>query len=228
MNVKLKIAFAALLCINLPAFSQLMLDDINFDLIHQKKIRKYIEGQIQDNKHMFSEIHPSWKEGKDLSFYSKNEKKYFLKDSIQKVWKAYLSADPTRSWSGHKVSFGLLLNKYPENIYYEEDHVEGVDTGQVYYLNLKILEGCLNVPVAFEVVKVDDIDKVIEFSYLEGNKSNGVQRIEFIDLGNGCTQISHISYFKSDSHFRDRWIYPFFHKKIINEFHKNIRKLFGL
>lgn len=209
----------------IQAFSQLKLDDIKLELIHQKKIREYIKLQIENNKHRFCEIHPSWCEGTDLSNYSKNEKTYLLNDELQKVWSGYLSANPSKSWNGRKVSFGLLLKKYPENIFYQNDSISGVDTGQVFYLNLRLIDGICNVPVAFEVVKIDNNNKIFEFSYIEGNKSTGMQRLEFFDIGNGITKIIHTSFFKSDSEFRDKWLYPYFHKKIINEFHKNMRTL---
>jgi hypothetical protein len=204
-----------------------MLDDIQLEKIQQKKVREYITCQIDENKHLFSEIHPSWNKNYDLSDYSMNEKAYFLKDNLQNVWNGYLSADPTKSWNGRKVSFGLLLKKLPDKIFYNNDQINGVDTGQVYFVNLKLMMGMCNLPVAFEIVTIDEENKIIEFSYIEGNKTSGVQRLQFLDLGNDKTEILHISYFKSDSHFRDKWLYPFFHKKIINEFHHNMRKLLG-
>ena len=88
--------------------------------------------------------------------------------------------------------------------------------------------GIYNVPVAFEFITVDSVQKVIEFSYIEGNKSSGVQQIKFLDMGGNRTKILHISYFKSNSPFRDRWLYPFFHIKIVNNFHRNMKRLLHL
>lgn len=210
------------------SFSQLMMDDIKMEQIQQKKIRRYIECQKEENKQQFCEIHPSWDNGKDLSCYSKNEMVFFLKGSFQEIWQGYVSANPSKSWNGQRVSFGLLLRKVPGEIFYNHDVITGVDTGQVYFLNLKIMLGIYNLPVAFEIIKVDTEEKIIEFSYIEGNKSSGVQRIKFLDLGNERTEIMHTSYFKSESHFRDKWLYPFFHKKIVNDFHQNMRSLLNL
>ena len=88
--------------------------------------------------------------------------------------------------------------------------------------------GIFNIPVAFEIITVDSAEKVIEFSYIEGNKSRGVQHVKFLDIGGGRTEIVHTSYFKSDSRIRDKWIYPFFHEKIVNDFHRNMKKLLHL
>lgn len=227
-NISKCLLLSAFAFLQLQSFGQPMLDDINLERIEQKKIRKYIESQIEEGKHQFYEIHPSWNSGKDLSSYSKNEKKYFLKGNLQDIWKGYISADPSKSWNGRKISFGLLLQKFPGHIFYNHDPIMGVDLGQVYYLNLNLLLGIFNIPVAFEMITVDAEKKIIEFSYIEGNKSNGVQQVKFMDMGDDQTEIIHISYFKSDSRFRDKWIYPFFHNLIINDFHRNMRELLNL
>ena len=85
--------------------------------------------------------------------------------------------------------------------------------------------GLVKVPVAFEIITVDEKEKVIEFSYMDDNKSKGVQRIKYTTADNGKIKIVHTSYFKSNSRFRDKFMYPFFHKRIINSFHRNMRKL---
>jgi hypothetical protein len=83
-----------------------------------------------------------------------------------------------------------------------------------------------NLAVAFEIIAIDVLNREIIFSYVEGGKSQGEQSIQFIDTKDGYTEIIHSTLFKSDSKFRDKFLYPKFHIKAINEFHKNIlRKL---
>jgi hypothetical protein len=205
-----------------------MMDDIKLEQIQQKKVRKYVEDQIEEGKHKFSEIRPSWEQGNDLSPYRKNEMTFFLKGNLKEIWKEYISSDFSKSWNGRKISLGLLLQIFPANIFYNHDPVSGVNIGQVFFLNLKILLGFFNLPVAFEIITLDDESKTIEFSYIEGNKSLGVQQVRFLDIGGGRTEIMHTSYYKSDSHFRDKWIYPYFHRRIVNDFHRNMRRLLKL
>jgi hypothetical protein len=207
------------------SYGQPMLDDINLEQVHQKTIRKFIECQIDEGKHEFTELKPSWKSGTDLSSFRKKEMDFFLKGNFMDIWHGYVSANPSKSWNGRKISFGLLLLKFPARIFYDHDPIDGVDLGQVYLLKLKLLLGIYSIPVAFEIITVDEENKIIEFSYLEGNKSNGVQQVKFLDLGDGRTEIIHTSYYKSDSRFRDKWMYPHFHKIIINDFHRNMRRL---
>ena len=217
-----------LISFQIQAFGQLILDDINPELIKQKTVRKYIVNQLDENKHEFAEIQPSWTSNTDLSLYSKNEMSFLLNGNFKDIWLGYMSENPSNSWNGRKVSFGVLLQKFPNDIFYNNDPISGIKYGQVYFLNLKILMGIWNIPVAFEIVTVDTTQKVLEFSYIKGNKSSGMQQIKFLDIGEGQTKIMHVSYFKSDSHFRDKWIYPFFHKKIVRDFHRNMRHLLNL
>lgn len=209
-------------------YGQLMMDDINFGQIQHKKIRKYVEHQINQGKQYFYELRPSWRDGEDLSSFSKKEMTFVLEGNLQDVWQGYISADPSESWSGRRISFDLLIQKSPTNIYYNEEPTVRIDTGQIYFLNLKLMHGICNIPVAFEIINVDTDKKIIEFSYIEGNKSLGVQQIKFKDVDGDHIKIKHTSYFKSDSQSRDKYLYPFFHKKLVKDFHRNMKKLIAL
>lgn len=204
---------------------QCTLDDIKLEQIEQKTIRKYTERQIKEGKHQFHDIQPSWNRGDDLSLYNKDEMTFFLNANLQYVWQSYLSIDPSKLWDNRSMSKGLMLQKSPVKIFYNKDSSAYIDTGQVYFLNLKLLSGIYNIAVAFEIITIDNSEMVIEFSYIEGNQSLGVQQIKFIAVDDNSTKIIHTSYFKSNSHFRDKWLYPLFHKKITKNFHKNIRRL---
>jgi hypothetical protein len=223
-----RLILTILTCLQLHSFGQLMLDDIDLDRIDQRTVRKYIECQLDEGKHDFDEIKPSWSSGKDLSSFRKKEMTFFLDGNFTDIWQGYVSANPSLSWNGRKVAFGLLLLRFPSGIFYDHDPINGVDLGQIYFLKLRLLYGFYGLPVAFEIIRVDEDEKIIEFSYIEGNKSIGVQQIKFLDLGADHTEIIHTSYYKSDSRFRDKWMYPHFHKIIVTDFHRNMRKLLNL
>ena len=206
-------------------YGQFTLDDIKLEQIEHKTIRKYVERQIEEGKHQFYDIRPSWNKGDDLLLYNKNEMTFFLNASLQNVWQGYLSIDPSKFWNNRSMSKGLMLQKFPTKIFYNKDSSAYIDTGQVYFLNLKLLSGIYNIAVAFEIITIDISEMVIEFSYVEGNQSLGVQQIKFIAVDDNSTKIIHTSYFKSNSHFRNKWLYPIFHKKVTKDFHKNIRGL---
>jgi hypothetical protein len=205
-------------------YGQQTLGEINLERIEQKTIRKYVKRLIDEGKYLFYDIQPSWRAGDDLSHYNKNETTFFFNASIRDVWQSYLAMDPAKMWNTQSISKGLMLQKSPEKICYSKDSLTYTNTGQVYFLNLKLLSGLYNIAVVFEIINIDVLDKVIEFSYVKGNQSSGVQKIKFIDVDDITTKIIHTSYFKSNSHFRDKWLYPLFHKKLTKGFHENIRK----
>ncbi len=118
----------------------------------------------------------------------------------------------------------MLYSRQADRINYADKPYFGLETGLIYYLNLKVLMGLYKLPVAFEILKVDEGQKIIEMSYLKGGKAQGKQIIQFIALKNGDTEIVHENYFRSESKFRDKYLYPFFHTRIINKFHHKIRK----
>jgi len=210
------------------SYAQQRLDGIEFERIPQRTVRKYIARQIEEGKFHFDDIHPSCTKGQDLSSFREKVMTFFLDGNLQDIWQGYTSANPTLSWNGRTISFGVLLWKYPGQVFYDHDQILGVDTGQVYYLNLNLLMGVFNLPVAFEMITVNPIDKIIEFSYLDGNKSVGVQQVRFIDFGDDQTEIIHTSYYKSGSYIRDKFMYPYFHKRIVKDFHHNMQKLLNL
>lgn len=210
--------------IQIQLYGQCTLEDIHFEKIEQKTIRNYLGDKIEEGKYQFYDFHPSWNIGDDLSSYNKHEMTFILNAKIQEVWQSYISTDPLKLWNSRSISLGLMLQKSPPKIFYNKDTLLYTDTGQIYFLNLKLLLGLYNMAVGFEIITIDSLKMVIEFSYLEGNQCVGVQQIKFTPVDDHSTKIIHTTYFKSDSHFRDKWLYPFFHKKVTMEFHKNRRK----
>jgi hypothetical protein len=174
----------------------------------------------------FEAIHASWKKGSDESSFLFNEKTFFLKDKLSHVWDCYRKADPTKSWNGHFVRFGLLISKKSNSVVYSGDAVfPEIDTGQVFFLDLRLMRGIFNLPMAFEIINIDPVQRIIEFSYIDGNKAKGKQTIQFYDNDDGRIRITHKSYFRSDSPFRDNLLYPYFHRKFIRDFHRNMKLL---
>lgn len=217
-----------LFTINFHGFSQASLDEIDLHRIPQKKIRSFIDHQKKHNVHFLSDIKATFSKGQDTSEYREVEKKYLIKANINKVFDSYRTTSPSVSWNGHIISFGLMLNKGSNEVSYCDETFSGVDTGQVVYVNLRLLAGIYNLAVAFEIVDINPESKQIVFSYVEGGKSQGEQLLQFVDTEDGHTLLIHKTFFRSNSRFRDRFLYPPFHIKAIDEFHKNmLRVLFG-
>lgn len=206
------------------AFSQTSVNEIDYDLIQYRQVKKYINQQKEDRVEAIQDFVPSCSGVSDFSDYEHQEKEYVIKESLPVVWMNYTNANPAQSWDGKLVSFGLLISKKTNNIYYSGDEIPGIDTGQIIFLDLELLGGFYHLAMAFEIIKEDPENGIIEFSYLEGNKTQGIQRLKFNTTEEGYTKIVHSSYFKSPSKLRDKILYPYFHKRLINEFHRNFRR----
>ena len=133
-----------------------------------------------------------------------------------------MSANPAEVWNGNMLSFGLMVSKDDGQIMYADEEYSAAKVGQVFYINLNILGGIIKLPVAHEIIAIESENKYFELSYIEGRKNIGKQRIAFSEASDGNTEIVHTTYYKSDSNFRDSYIYPFFHSKAIGEWHKNM------
>ncbi len=210
--------------LSMQAVSQNSLNDIDLMKIPQKEIKKVILNQIEHEVVYFNDLQPSFTEGVDTSEFCVHRKTFLIEEEPSVVWGNYKRINPAKSWEGKMVSFGVLLSKYDSSIMYREDSYSGIEVGQVFYLNLRLFKGIYNLPVVFEIISVDEINKVIEISYVEGGKTRGRQKLKFIETTDGNTEIIHSTLFKSDSWLRDKLFYPHFHTKIIKEFHKNILK----
>lgn len=218
-----KILFTALFVgVAFSLFGQAKLSDINFERIPFKKVRHYIQTQIMHNVRSTDDLVPSFSKEVIPDSCSEQVCMYELPVSIDLAWEAYSSLQPDKAWNGRKAKLAMLVNKIKKTIFYPGDAYDKIDTGQVVYLNLRVLNGVTNVGVAFEVINIDEQNHVLEFSYLKGNKSLGKQQLYFSEHEGGTTLLKHVSYFKSDSKFRDKFLYPYFHKRFTNEFHRNM------
>jgi hypothetical protein len=83
----------------------------------------------------------------------------------------------------------------------------------------------LTIANAQEVVEVNEVERRLVFSYIEGSKSSGKQVVSFHRLENGGCRIEHISYFRSNSRIRDKYFYAYFHRKTVLLYHKNMGAL---
>jgi hypothetical protein len=205
--------------------AQICLNDVELDRISQEKIREYLKTEQKHGVQTFEEIKPSLQINSDIKGYHVRENVYQVKKGIDEVWSNYINRSPNKSWNGKKVSFGFLFSKKEDRIVYNDENLQKIDTGMVVYVNLRLMSGLVNIATAFEIIDIDKENKIIEFSYLSGNVSEGKQRLQFYQTKKGYTQILHTSFYKSNTVLKNYLLYPYFHTRITNEFHRNFKKL---
>ncbi|HJZ39496.1 MAG TPA: hypothetical protein VJ203_03960 [Bacteroidales bacterium] len=221
----MKCIASILLSILMPGcYAQYVLNVIDLEQIPQEKVRVMVASLQQEKITRLSELESTFTWGQDMKGYCWLESAYRIKETPSTVWEIYNNTSPAESWNGRMVSFGLLISKYQNKVMYREDnYFTGIDTGQVFYVNLRIMKGLYNLAVGLEIIDIDPVNRSITFSYLKGGKSRGEQTIYFIPSRKGFTEIIHQTAFKSNSYLRDRYLYPYFHRIAINEFHRNMR-----
>jgi hypothetical protein len=198
---------------------------IDLERIPLKKVREYIEERGIDQMKDFNYIHASCeKETIEPGLYV-SQQEFFFEHNLSKVWTCYRKINPLETWNRKSLRFGLMISKKTNSAtYFDSSSPIGVESGQVYFLNLRIIKGLVKIPVAFEIINIDQTRKVVEYSYIDNNKARGKHILEFFETGDGGTRIVHRSYFKSESSFRDKYLYPVFHRKFVREFHRNMRE----
>lgn len=146
----------------------------------------------------------------DMNYHSKT---YTYKGNAQDAYQLLLDLGPKGIW---KSSSRFELEYDPESKrYLGKDHeLPALKTGQIFFLELDITKK-MQIPVAFEIIELNAETRTVTFSYLNQNKSHGAQRISFHQDGENVN-IIHETHFKSSSKFRDKYLYGFFHTKLLD------------
>ena len=199
------------------------LEKIDMNRIVQPAVKKLLKTHINKGMNVFDEIENTYKDGDDLLKYNVHHGFFNFDKSCDDVWEHYMNSNPSEAWNGKLLSFGVLVSKSSHSVLYPGGKYEGAKAGQVLYINLNLLFGQYQLAVSHEIIKVDHENKYMDLSYVKGAESEGMQHIEFIDNGDGGTTIKHTTYYKSDSKFRDKVIYPIFHTLAINDYHNNMK-----
>ena len=223
-----KLLFVLLIFNIINCNAQLCFNDIDLSKIPQKEIKDLLMLQYNCNIRCISDLEASYTMQQNAKDYYKQVRTYRLKESLESVWENYNNNSPTKIYTGSKFSFGLMLSKTKSNnsIMYNSDAFSKIEQGQVLYLKLDFLKGIYSMAVAFEITAIDSIKHTIEFSYVKGGcKASGKQTLQFEKCKNGETKITHTSLYKSKSTMRDMILYPFFHAKITNAFHRKLKNI---
>lgn len=210
-------------CVN--ALAQTRLDDVQVAKINFPKVVEYLHHQMDNGNQYFDGIKPSLKPGSKNDDYHVIAREFLIKDNLDAVWNTYLKAGLQKAWNTKKINYGFSYSRHLDSLFYTGDEACKLESGLIVFLNLKMLFGFKNLAMAFEVTQIDVEDKVLEFSYLKGNETEGKQQLIFDRTSKGYTLITHLSYYKSRVKPRDK-LYPLVHTQIINRFHRNMKEIY--
>ncbi|MFT6167343.1 MAG: hypothetical protein ACJAV5_002314 [Vicingaceae bacterium] len=204
------------------------MEHIALEKIPHKRIRAFIKEQLNNDVQSVKELEVSFRHGDSIDEFNKHERSYEAQHKLEDVWRAYIKTGPNKVFKDKLVSFALMLSKQNESeVLYKEGDFSKAEIGQVYFMNLSILKGLFQMAVSYEIIEINTDKKIIDFAYIKGGKSIGFQRISFVEVNPNRTQIRHTTHYKSKSKFRDRYMYPYFHTKVLEEYHLNMIKYMG-
>jgi len=200
----------------------MQLSKIDFGKIKQLKIRAFLQMQISNGSKRIADIRSTMPDDSDLKNYSSVTDTILSDLSPEILFDHYVNCDINTAWNcGESLQLGLVLDKKSGQHFYAGSDIQNAQEGFLMYVQMKYWN-ILTIANAQEVVEVNEIEKRLVFSYIEGSKSSGKQVVLFHNLENGGCKIEHISFFRSNSRIRDKYFYPYFHKKTILLYHKNM------
>jgi len=199
--------------------------NVVLEKISNRHIRKFLQTNSIKSTSDFSALHIEKKEYENFDGFFKHEKIFPFATSSDKLWDIYKKISPIELWNSSMLTMGLLYNAEEKKIIYVEDNpeVRFVEGLQMITL-VTLLGGLINIAVGHEVTEINDAEKYLCTAYLGHGKCIGNQKIQILDIDHQRCLVRHTTYYKSDSFFRDKFLYPFFHTLAINKVHANIRR----
>jgi len=203
--------------------AQTRMSDIDASRIKQKSIRQFLKSQMDSGIVNLEDFCPSVTAQTDTSQFDSNIHHFHLQQTPAAAWNAYLTAHPAQIWQGKIVSCGFIYSPVSKRAIFPVDNYSGLETSQIFFIEMRVLWGLVKFPVCFIVTKIDESKHAITFSYVSSGQSKGSQTIRLNDNGKGGTQIIHSSIHQTENALRDKTLYPIYHRKAIKEVHKNVK-----
>lgn len=200
-------------------------DFIKPERIRPRTVRAYLKEKELRLSADFDRLKSTCYRPDEDNSYHVHTKEFLVKADLATVWDTYLTIPPRETWRSRMVSFGCLYCRKKRALTYLKDAYDGLREGQVVFLNISLGWGLINIAVAHKIVRVDTRHKNIEFSYIEGGKTEGSQRLLFKKTAEGHTRIIHRTTYRGStrSYLRDKKLYPYLHGQVIASFHRNVR-----
>jgi hypothetical protein len=197
---------------------------IDFLRIRQKSVHTLFgRNKIQTLKHL-ADLQSFCYDPAHSRKYHKHLKTFRISAPVEKVWDTYKTISPQETWKGRMVSFGVMYSRRKNQVTFEDDVYQGIEPGQLIFLNLNLFGNVAHLAVGHEIVDVYDDLKQIKICYVQNGASVGTQRIQIREVRGTETEVIHETWYTSGSWLRDKILYPIFHARAISEFHHNVKR----
>ncbi|WP_258103397.1 hypothetical protein [Marinoscillum sp. MHG1-6] len=196
----------------------MLVSEIDFSRVPQRAIRKFLK--TSKLKTLEELIPVCYSPTEEPYFY--HCKEYTFPFNINNVWEKYIFLHPTACWDSAMISLGIVYSRPDDQVLYRDSDFDQLQKGQLYFIRLNILGSLLQIPVIHEINEVDHENKVIKSCYVDKGKSQGSQWIKLVEVDEHTTRIVHETRYKGDSKIRDKYLYPIFHTKALDQFHGNV------
>lgn len=197
---------------------------VDFLRIKKKSVHKLFgKNQIKTLKNL-SDLKSICYDPSHTKKYHKHLKSFRINASLEKVWETYKTISPQDTWNGQMVSFGVMYSRKKNQLSFHDDPYQGIEPGQLIFLNLNLLGNVVNLAVGHEVVDVYEDLRHIKICYVQNGASVGSQLIQVKKISDTETEVLHETWYTSGSWFRDKLLYPLFHTRAIKEFHNNVKR----
>lgn len=212
------------LLLSLGTQAQMKLMDLDSSRIRFKSVWQFTQKQKRLGFNFFNELPSSCFEREDSQKYSQHTGIFYIQTSLDQAWEAYRNLRPQEAWNGKTVKFSFSYNRSNDSLHYADNVPAGIQEGQILFFHLKLLGGVKKLGVAFEIKRLDRENREMEYCYLKNGQSEGTQTLRFEAVDSNLTRVIHFTRYKSQSHFRDKRLYPGLHQKCIREFHQNVSR----
>lgn len=207
-------------------FAQKKLDEVQTQNIEYKRVVEFLDHQKTINIVTFGEIKPTLPPDSSTIGFHVIDREYLYKDKLENVWNHYVNAGLQNSWNTKKIHLGFTYSGKDDSLYYAADTIKSLIPGLIVFFDIDLLFGIKDIAMAFEVTRIDSVKKIIEYSYIVGNGSEGKQQMFFENTPKGNTLITHLTYYKSKPKTREG-IYPHIHAQLINRYHRNMKRMYN-
>lgn len=197
---------------------------IDFSRIEQKSVHKLFgKNKIHTLRHL-ADLQSFCYDPGHTRKYHKHLKTFKIKAPLEKVWETYKTISPQDTWKGRMVSFGVMYSRKKNQLFFQDDAYNGIEPGQLIFLNLNLFANLAHLAVGHEVVDVYEDRKQIKICYVQNGASVGTQLIQLKKINEAETEVLHETWYTSGSWVRDKILYPVFHARAVGEFHANVKK----